>query len=45
MKNQTSQTSQAQVDKIEKFNQWMLKIKSIYYADHKRMLIAYKKLV
>jgi hypothetical protein len=41
MKNQTSQT---QVDKIEKFNQWMLKIKSIYYADHQRMLIAYERL-
>jgi hypothetical protein len=45
MKNQTSQTSQTQVDKIEKFNQWMRKISNIYYADHKRMLMAYKRLV
>ena len=31
-------------DKIEKFNEWMIKIKNIHYADHKRMLLAYENL-
>ena len=27
---------------IEKFNDWMLKIKSVHYSDHEKMINAYK---
>lgn len=32
------------ITKIDKFNEWMLKINSIYYANNKAMTEAYKKI-
>lgn len=32
------------ISKIEKFNEWMLKINSIYYANNKAMTKAFNKI-
>jgi|TARA_B110000046_G_scaffold174967_1_gene199240 hypothetical protein len=32
------------ISKIEKFNEWMLKINSIYYANNEAMTKAYNKI-
>ena len=39
-------SEEKQLEKIEKFNDWMAeKIRNKYYSDHKRMMLAYEKII